>query len=38
MEWTLLPLINYLNELWSFMHVTVSLFEVHDTTWISMVR
>ncbi len=30
--------INYLNELWTPMHVTICLFEVHDTTWISMVR
>ncbi len=30
--------INYLNELWTPMHVIVGLFEVHDTTWISMAR
>ncbi len=30
--------INYFNELWTLMHVIVSLLEVHDTTWISMVR
>ncbi len=30
--------INYLNELWTPMHVIVGLFEMHDTTWISMAR
>jgi hypothetical protein len=28
--------INYLNESWTPMHVIVNLFEVHDTTWLSM--
>jgi hypothetical protein len=29
---------NYLNELWTSMHVIVGWFEVHDTTCISMAR
>jgi hypothetical protein len=30
--------INYLNELWTPMHVTIGLFEVHDTTRIFIAR
>ncbi len=29
-------IINYLNESWMPRHVTIGLFEVHETTWLSM--
>ncbi len=28
--------INYLNDFWMPHHVTIVLFEVHETTWLSM--
>ncbi len=30
--------INHLNDSWTFMHVIIGSFEVHDTTWVSMAR
>ncbi len=29
--------INYLNNFWNLTHVSVGLFEVHETTWFSIV-
>ncbi len=29
--------INYLNNFWNLMHVSVGLSEIHETTWFSMV-
>jgi len=31
-------IINYLNDSWTPMHVTIGLFEVHETTWLSMAK
>jgi len=30
--------INHLNDSWTFMHVIIGSFEVHDSTWVSMAR
>ncbi len=33
---TFVLVINYLSDSWSLMHVTIGLFEVHETAWLSM--
>jgi hypothetical protein len=30
--------INYLNVFWTFIHAIINLFEVHETTWLSMTK
>jgi len=34
---TFASVINFLNDYWIPQHVTIDLFEVHETTWLSMV-
>jgi len=31
-------IIDYLNDLWTPMHATIGLFDVHETTWLSMAK
>lgn len=35
---TFVLVINHLNDSWTFMHVIIESFEVHDSTWVSMAR
>jgi hypothetical protein len=35
---TFILVIDYLNNSWILMHATIGLFEVHDTTRVSMAR